>query len=60
MACRVRPNTARGKRVSIPSVVTEDAIGLGDDVPTFDIGEGSVVDPQRADMFGISSFAQGF
>ena len=39
--------------MSIPGVVAEDAVGLGDDVPAFDIGEGGVVRPAASDVLGI-------
>lgn len=37
----------------IPGIVPENAVRLGDHVPSFDIGEGSVVSTPRADVFSI-------
>ena len=39
MARLPRPDAARRERMPIPGVVPNDAVGLGDDVPAFDIGE---------------------
>ncbi len=50
---RARPNTARGQCVSVPGVIAKDAVGLGDDMPAFDIGEGGILHPPRPDVFGI-------
>ena len=37
----------------IPGVVTKDAVGLGDDMPTLYVGEGGVLHTARPDVFGI-------
>ena len=37
----------------IPSVMTKDSIGLSDDMPALDIGEGGVFDSTSSDMLGI-------
>ena len=37
----------------IPGVIAEDAVCLGDHVPSFDIGEGGIVSTPRADVFRI-------
>ena len=36
--------------MSVPGVIAKDAVGLGDDMPAFDIGEGGVLDLASPDM----------
>src|SRR5215471_12167226 len=48
-----RPDAVGGNRLSIPGVIAKNSIGLGDNMPAFDIGEDGVLRLARLDVFGI-------
>lgn len=49
-ALRVRPQAIGGLGLSVPILEAEDSVGLGDDVPAFDIGDGGSVEFAGLDM----------
>src|SRR5262249_20020884 len=48
-----RPDAVGGNRLPIPGVIAKNSIGLGDNMPAFDIGEDGVLRPARLDVLRI-------